>query len=919
MPPSLSKCDINHFTAFTQVHTNFNTRYNHQLMKFFKFAFLLFFLSADLFADIRLPQLISDNMVLQRDQSITIWGWADPKEKVTVTLKNKSNSAVTSAGGRWEMQLPAQPAGVGFEMLVKGKNQIRIKNIAFGDVWLCSGQSNMVINMERVKERFAQDIVSADYPDIRNFFIPTLADLNGPKQDLPESQWKTANGADVLSFGAVTYFFARDLYHQYKVPIGIINSSVGGTPIEAWTSEQGYKNFDDIQKVISLNKDSSYVRSRTFRPVIIPGNSDAFDHGKKEHWESESYQPKGWRNFNIPGYWEDQGLKDLDGVVWFRKEFEVPQNWIGKPVKLFMGRIVDADEMYVNGKRIGGTTYQYPPRRYEIPADLLKEGKNTFVIRVTNQTGKGGFVADKPYFMTTKDQEIDLKGTWQYKVGQVYKSLNAGELATTPLVAQNQPTALYNAMVAPLLPAKVKGFIWYQGESNVMTANAYYKLMPVLIKDWRSLWRNENLPFLVVQLPNFQDINYKPAESSWAVIREAQNQALTLKNTSVTVTLDLGEWNDIHPLNKKDIGKRLALSARNLAYGDKQVIYSGPRLKSQSILGDKILLTFSDVGEGIQSGDGEDLRWFAVADYDKKFVWAKAKISGKDQIELASEAVKSPKYVRYGWQDNPQGINFYNSEGLPASPFRTDAEVLDESKPWKGKKAAVVLTYDDALNVHLDNVIPALDSLSLKGTFYLTASSEAARTRIKDWRNAAAGGHELGNHTLYHPCDATGPGMNWVKPEYDLSKYSLGRIQDEIRMCNAFLKSIDGRDKRTFAFTCGHKKVAEGEFIESLSEDFVAARSVRHEMHTFDQQKLLDIDCYSMVEQTGKQMIDLVKEAQKSGKLLVFLFHGVGGEHALNVSSQAHSELLHYLKEQQNDIYIDTMLNVAEHIKSLNK
>lgn len=889
-------------------------------MRIFKFTFLLFFLSYDLLAQIRLPQLIADNMVLQRDQSITIWGWAAPKEKVTVTLKNKSYSAATDADGKWKIQLPAQPAGTGYELILKGKNQIRIKNIAFGDVWLCSGQSNMVINMERVKERFADDIASANYPDIRNFFIPTLATLNGPKEDLPKSAWKTATADDVLSFGAVAYFFARDLYDRYKVPIGIINSSVGGTPIEAWISESGYKDFADIQKTIVLNKDTSYVRSRNIRPVSVNSNShDANDLGKTEYWESDAYQPKGWRNFNIPGYWEDQGLKDLDGVVWFRREFEIPETWAGKPVKLFMGRIIDADEMYVNGKKIGNTTYQYPPRRYEIPSDLLKAGKNTFVIRVTNQAGKGGFVPDKPYFMTYNDQQIDLKGTWQYKVGQVYKPAGITDGTNASFVAQNQPTALFNAMIAPILPMKLKGFVWYQGESNSSNPNAYNALMSALINDWRRLWTDENLPFLVVQLPNFQDINYAPSESNLAVLREAQNKALTLKNTAVAVTLDLGEWNDIHPLNKKDIGKRLALSARNIAYKEKNVVYSGPRLKSQLISGDKVVLTFDDVADGIRSRDGEDLRWFSVADYDKHFVWAKVKILGKDQIELWSETVKTPKYVRYGWQDNPEGINFYNSEGLPASPFRTDAEILDESKPWKGKKAAVVLTYDDALNVHLDNVIPVLDSLRLKGTFYLTASSDAARNRVKDWRAAAVKGHELGNHTLYHPCDASGPGMSWVKPEYDLSKYSLGRIQDEIKMCNAFLKSIDGRDKRTFAFTCGHKKVAEGEFIQTLSDDFVAARSVRHEMHSFDEQKLLDIDCYSMVEQTGQQMINLVKQAQQSGKLLVFLFHGVGGEHALNVSSQAHSELLHYLKEQQNDIYIDTMLNVAAHIRHVKK
>ncbi|TLU92478.1 sialate O-acetylesterase [Dyadobacter sediminis] len=632
-----------------------------------------------LFAQVRLPKLVSDNMVLQRDQPIAIWGWAAPKEKVTVTFKNKNYHAVAKADGSWKTELPAQPAGTGFDMVIKGKNRVQIRNIAFGDVWLCSGQSNMVINMERVKERFPEDIASARYPDIRNFFIPARTDLNGPEKDLPPSQWKAATTADILSFGAVSYFFARDLYEQYHVPVGIINSSVGGTPIEAWISEQGYGNFGDIQKVIIQNKDTSYVNARISKPVLskssMPENTDT---GLSEHWERADYKPKGWRNFNIPGYWEDQGLKELDGVVWFRREFDVPVNWAGNPAKLFMGRIVDADEMYVNGKRIGGTTYQYPPRRYQIPEGVLKAGKNTFVIRVTNQAGKGGFVTDKPYFMQMGEEQIDLKGTWQYKVGRVDEPLEMPD-KTAPLIAQNQPAALYNAMIAPALPMKLKGFVWYQGESNVGNAKDYNRFMPALIQNWRSLWKSENLPFLVVQLPNFQDISYRPVESDWAVLREAQNKALTLKHTAVAVTIDLGEWNDIHPLNKKDIGKRLALAARNLAYDDKSVVYSGPRLTSHSIDGDKIILTFSDVADGIKSADGEDLRWFAVAGEDKHFVWAKTRIIGKDRIELSGESVKSPKYVRYAWQDNPEGINFYNSAGLPASPFRTDGDFLNDN------------------------------------------------------------------------------------------------------------------------------------------------------------------------------------------------------------------------------------------------
>ncbi|HQZ25997.1 MAG TPA: sialate O-acetylesterase, partial [Flavobacterium sp.] len=474
-------------------------------MKIFKLSLLLsLFYCLAIQAQIRLPKLISDNIILQRDQAIKIWGWASPNEKIVVLFNKKSFKTTTSNEGKWELLLPAQPAGTGYEMVLKGKNEITIKNIAFGDVWLCSGQSNMTVTMERVKERFPEDITSANFSDIRYFFVQTLTNLNKPTEDFPQGEWITANPKDIYTFGAVAYFFARDLYTKYKVPIGIINSSVGGTPIEAWISEDGYKNLPDIQKTITRNKDTSNLKSINRRPSVGGMKTPVIkDLGSIEHWESLDYKPKGWRNFNIPGYWEDQGIKDLNGVVWFRREFEVPKSWLGKPVKLFMGRIVDADEMYVNGKKIGNITYQYPPRRYEIPADLLKEGKNTFVIRVTNTSDKGGFVPDKNYSMTANGEEIDLKGTWQYKIGEAYQPQSFGGFSGG-LVQQNQPTALYNAMIAPVLPMKIKGILWYQGESNVGNPEPYDVLMPTLISNWRTLWKDEKLPFFVVQLANFQ-------------------------------------------------------------------------------------------------------------------------------------------------------------------------------------------------------------------------------------------------------------------------------------------------------------------------------------------------------------------------------------------------------------------------------
>jgi sialate O-acetylesterase len=376
--------------------------------------------------------------------------------------------------------------------------------------------------------------------------------------------------------------------------------------------------------------------------------------------------PKGWKNINIPGYWEDQGIKDLNGVVWYRKEIDVPASMIGKPAKVFLGRIIDADELYINGKRIGNTTYQYPQRRYAVAPDVLKAGKSIFVIRVRNDAGKGGFVPDKPYCIFSGNDTVDLKGAWQYKVGDVFiprSGFGGGGIA-----AHLQPDALYNAMVAPVINYTIKGFVWYQGESNSSRAAEYEKLQPALINDWRSKWKQDELPFLYVQLPGFMDYNYIPSESQWAALRAAQLKSLSISKTAMAVAIDLGEWNDIHPDNKKTVGERLALAAFKIAYGE-NIIHSGPTYQSHAIEGNKIIISFSNTGSGLITNDGEALSEFAIAGADKKFVWAKAKIEG-DKIIVWSDAVTNPVYVRYAWADNPVNPNLYNKEGLPASPFQ---------------------------------------------------------------------------------------------------------------------------------------------------------------------------------------------------------------------------------------------------------
>lgn len=636
--------------------------------------FLLLLISNQSEGQVKLPQIVRDSMILQRDVPVNIWGWSAVNEKVSVKFNGKTYKTKGNAEGKWMIKLPPTKAGGPYTIDITASNKISLKEILFGDVWFCSGQSNMVHQLNIHDVTYAKEIVSANDPQIRQFWVPTLTSLKGAQQNLPDGYWKSAVGEDVRPFSAIAYFFAKQLYEKYKVPVGIINASVGGTPIEAWTSEEGLKDFASLKNTIGKNKDTAYLNNLNRRP---PSNTnrqappvDAGLSGAVK-WFDVAYTAKGWRNINLPGYWEDQGVKDLNGVVWFRKEVDIPASMAGKAAKVFLGRIVDADELYINGKLVGKTTYQYPQRRYPVAADVLKAGKNIFVIRVTNSSGKGGFVTDKPYCIFSGTDTVDLKGYWQYKVGLVNRPFaGGGGFGGGGINAQNQPAALYNAMVAPEINYTIKGFCWYQGESNAGRPQEYGSLLTALINDWRNKWNQGTLPFLYVQLPGFMDYNYLPSESQWAVLRHEQLKTLSVSNTAMAVAIDLGEWNDIHPDNKKEVGIRLALAARQLAYNE-QLVYSGPVYQSAQIKDNKIIISFQHIGGGLITNDGEELSEFVIAGADKKFVWAKAKIEG-DKITVWSDEVKEPMYVRYAWADNPVNANLYNKEGLPASPFRTD-------------------------------------------------------------------------------------------------------------------------------------------------------------------------------------------------------------------------------------------------------
>jgi sialate O-acetylesterase len=617
--------------------------------------------------EVKLPRLISDGMVLQRDAKVKIWGWATKDEHVSVRFNHGDYQATADANGNWSVILPALKAGGPFAMTI---NTVTIKNIMVGDVWICSGQSNMEFKMGWLSWVYETEITNSENLLIRQFEVPQKYDYNLPQNDLQSGTWQTANPKNILNFSAVAYFFAKELSEKYHIAIGLIDASVGGSPIEAWMSEGALKKFPGPYKELNKFKDSSRIAQLAEldneRINLWYNQLQQKDLGYKDAlnpWFKPGANLSDWATTKVPGYWANGPLGAINGVVWFRKSISIPASMIGKPAKLILGRIVDSDSTFINGVLVGQTGYQYPRRRYDVPADLLKEGENTIVVRVINRTGKGGFVPDKPYELICNEQTIDLKGDWKYQLGVKMEPL------ASQAFANRYPVGLFNGMISPLLNYSIKGAIWYQGESNAGQPLEYGKLFPEMIMDWRNKWGQGDFSFLFVQLPNIMEAKDEPAESSWAMTREAQLKTLSVPNTGMAVIIDIGEWNDPHPLNKKDVGKRLALSAQKVAYKE-DVVYSGPIYQSMKIEGNKAILMFTNTGSGLVAKGGE-LKGFSMAGTDNHFIWAQAKIEN-NKIIVWSDKIQNPVSVRYAWADNPEGANLFNKEGLPASPFRTD-------------------------------------------------------------------------------------------------------------------------------------------------------------------------------------------------------------------------------------------------------
>ncbi|MCS3869600.1 sialate O-acetylesterase [Chryseobacterium ginsenosidimutans] len=633
--------------------------------KFFKVLFfaITFCFAGLVNAKIKLPKLVSDGMVLQRDQKLKIWGQADFGEKIEVQFQNKKYNTVADNSGNWKIMLPEMKSGGPFRMMI---NEITLKNILIGDVYLCSGQSNMELPMRRVKTLYPQELTNANNSNIRFFTVPQKYDFKKAQNNLENGSWEETNPQNIQNFSAVAYFFAKEMYQYNKIPVGIINSSLGGSPVQAWMDENSLKKYPEYlaeaekwrnDELIAQTESSEKALSKAWYAEL-----DKLDIGVSNHWEKSDLNDSDWKKMNVPGSWEDVE-KSFDGSVWFRKEIFLPKGTEKNTAFLNLGRIKDADVTYINGQKVGNVTYEYPPRWYDIPAGILKEGKNIIAVRITNGSGKGEFIKDKDYFLKISSEKFDLKGEWKYKIGAIMNRPAPGQT-----FIRWKPTGLYNAMLNPLTQYPIKAILWYQGESNTAKPQEYGDLLSTMILDWRNKWNQKDLPFFIVQLANFMEAKSQPTESNWAELREQQRKvSQTVQNTGLAVTIDIGEWNDIHPLNKKEVGKRLSLQAQKALF-DKNIIADGPVYESMKIDGNKIILSFKKGTDDFSKVS--ELKGFAIKGNDGVFKWAKAKIEG-NKIIVWNDEIKNPIAVRYDWADNPDG-NLKNKNNLPASPFTTE-------------------------------------------------------------------------------------------------------------------------------------------------------------------------------------------------------------------------------------------------------
>ena len=635
-------------------------------------------------ADVRLPKVFGSHMVVQRRKPVPVWGWADAAEKVTVTLANQTKTTKAGKDGAWRVSLDPMEAGGPYQMVVKGrKNAVTFNDVLAGEVWICSGQSNMEWPLRSATNGKAEG-KTANYSKIRQLEVSKAMSLT-PASDI-KGEWTVCSPETAPNYTAVGYFFAKQLQQDLNVPIGLIHTSWGGTHSETWTSRAAL-NRDDELRVVADKLPGTYeqvVQSgmERIKNLLQTQQGGLPVDAETRTWASPDLNASGWKAMNMPGDWEWGGLPTLDGVVWFRREVMLPETGSLMNMTLHIGSVDDDDSTYVNG-RLVGSTKGLRPRAYALPDGLLKPGRNVIAVRVTDNGGGGGLSGQADQLRLSGDNvDLSLAGSWQYRVAKINESsYNSGP--------NTYATQLFNAMLNPLVPYAIAGAIWYQGESNAGRAYQYRRAFPLMIQDWRQQW-GEDFPFLFVQLASFRAANGDSRRGSmWAELREAQTMTLRLPNTGMAVTSDIGEANDIHPKNKLDVGIRLAAEAMRVVYrklgadageASGEESSRGPMLERMTPDNNRAVLTFRNADGGLVVKDKYGyLKGFEVAGADQKFHYAKAEVQG-NSVVIQCDSVTAPVAVRYGWADDNGEVNLYNKRGFPAVPFRTDA--------WKGMTEA---------------------------------------------------------------------------------------------------------------------------------------------------------------------------------------------------------------------------------------
>jgi len=632
-----------------------------------------------------LPALFGDNMVLQAGVDAPVWGWADSGEAVTLTAswRREPISVEADEQGRWKLELPTPAAGGPHTVVVEGSNRIEIANVMIGEVWICSGQSNMEMCLDAGPMSYygvldyEKEIAAADFAQIRLFTVPRH--LGARREADCDGAWLVCSPETVKTFSAAGYFFGRTLHRDLGVPVGLICSSWGGTPAESWTSEARLRTMGDFNPALDAlerfrSDRAGYEAEQEAKLARWAESLNDADLGcTGKGWMAPDWDDRSWPSMDLPCTWQGEGLGDFDGMIWFRRTVEIPHEWAGKELVLELGPIDDADAVYFNGRRVGGVEklgHWYVPRRYTIPAGLAAPGGKVIAVRVLDTGGAGGINGTPDQMVLSRAAEgeasarLPLHGAWRYM-----KSADLSTLDPAPAqqgMSSHTPTVLFNGMIAPLVPFAMRGVIWYQGESNRLRAAQYEKLFPLMIGDWRAEWAQGDFPFYFVQIAPFA---YGDAPFAAAALRDAQTKALACANTGMAVTLDIGNPYDIHPNNKQEVGRRLALWALAKTYGREGVVYSGPLYRRMEIDHDRIRLGFDHVGGGLAPRD-EALSEFVIAGDDRRFYRAQARIDGREVL-VWSDRVADPVAVRFAWCNVPEA-NLRNAEGLPAAPFRTD-------------------------------------------------------------------------------------------------------------------------------------------------------------------------------------------------------------------------------------------------------